>query len=136
MFSAVLKIGSSLFYGENEEAERVPSPSMTSSNEGEVRRLSESVEDNWVIIGQDESMEELDTTVPVRDEVIPKKTDKKQRRAVQRRKMTESLPVCPKQNYSPYIKCESHFNHNKRSRNHTGRKTFAPIMQPRQRSFK
>lgn len=48
MFSAVLKLGSNLFYGQSDESERVP------STDGELRRgsLIEKIDESWVVIGE------------------------------------------------------------------------------------
>jgi len=135
MFSAVLKLGSNLFYGQSDESERVP------STDGELRRgsLVEKVDENWVIIGEDDEQDVVAaTSVPVREETSVMKHDKKRQRITSssRRKLVEMQTSSLKANYSPYIKSESHFNHNKRTRHQKGRKAISPIMQPRQRSMK
>lgn len=132
MFSAVLKYGSSLIYGEaaeGSELSRVP------ATDGAERRpsLVDNLDENWVIIGDDvDEMTVLEAPVPIRcDDSAPKT-----RLRVTRRKFKE-IQSSSKTNYSPYIKSESHFNHNKRSRKGKGKVNQPkPIMQPRQRSFK
>lgn len=132
MLSAVFKYGSSLIYGQSDETERVP------ATDGEARRdsLVEKVDENWVIIGENVQESTEDISIPVRED-LPKKHEKKRMRVTSsRRKLTE-MQSSSKTNYSPYIKSESHFNHNKRSRRQkASRQHIAPITQPRQRSFK
>lgn len=134
MFSAVLKLGSNLFYGQSDESERVP------STDGELRRgsLIEKIDESWVVIGEDDQHDVEATSIPVREETSVKKHDKKRQRITSssRRNLVEMQPSSLKANYSPYIKSESHFNHNKRTRLQKGRKAKSPIMQPRQRSSK
>merc|ERR1712110_164191 len=134
MFSAVLNFGSNLIYGQADEVDRVPS-----TDGSELRRSSlvEKVDENWVIVGEDEDHDDVvSTSVPVRDEVlmknskIEKKRNQQVTRSSSRRKLAE-MQSSSNTNYSPYIKSESHYNHNKRSRNNQKRKSkMSPIMQP------
>lgn len=129
MFASVINYGSSLIFGVPEESQRVPATDGESSS---CDPFTEKFEDSWVVI--DQSADEEECSVPVRPEnTISKKSEKRRQKCSRRiAEMTSS----PKTNYSPYIRSESHFLHNKRPKKCFNRKNFSPINQPQKRSFK
>jgi len=126
MFASVINYGSSLIFGAPEESQRVP------ATDGDSSSFTEKFEDSWVVI--DQSGDE-DCSVPVRTENTISKKSEKRRQKSSRRRIAE-MTSSPKTNYSPYIKAEGHFLHNKRPKKTFSRKNFAPINQPQKRSFK